>query len=154
MSPAPGNRWGAGCESLRPRSLTYSLHCSSFLGLPFRILSIQLVKPKKELQWRLQVDEYRRIEAYLKLSQTTLGRVLCQPVYGIYLRPCTKKVGYWMAIEFRIMITLTREAKASYFPIKHRGSSLPDFPWQGTLETSLGRTGGIASRALGKGFWG
>ena len=28
-------------------SLTYSLHCSSFLGLPFRILNIELVKPKK-----------------------------------------------------------------------------------------------------------
>ena len=26
---------------------TYSLHCSSFLGLPFRILNIELVKPKK-----------------------------------------------------------------------------------------------------------
>ena len=26
---------------------TYSLHCSSFLGLPFRILTIELVKPKK-----------------------------------------------------------------------------------------------------------
>ena len=32
---------------------TYSLHCSSFLGLPYRILIIYLVKPKKELQWRL-----------------------------------------------------------------------------------------------------
>ena len=27
--------------------LTSSLHCSSFLGLPFRILNIELVKPKK-----------------------------------------------------------------------------------------------------------
>ena len=26
---------------------TYSLHCSSFLGLPFRILHLELVKPKK-----------------------------------------------------------------------------------------------------------
>ena len=26
---------------------TYSLHCSSFSGLPFRILNIELVKPKK-----------------------------------------------------------------------------------------------------------
>ena len=26
---------------------TYSLHCSSFLGLPYRILLIYLVKPKK-----------------------------------------------------------------------------------------------------------
>ena len=26
---------------------TYSLHCSSFLGLPYRILIIYLVKPKK-----------------------------------------------------------------------------------------------------------
>ena len=25
----------------------YSLHCSSFLGLPFRILNIELDKPKK-----------------------------------------------------------------------------------------------------------
>ena len=31
----------------------YSLHCSSFLGLPFGILNIELVRPKKELQWRL-----------------------------------------------------------------------------------------------------
>ena len=28
-------------------STTYSLHCSSFLGLPYRILIIYLVKPKK-----------------------------------------------------------------------------------------------------------
>ena len=28
-------------------SSTYSLHCSSFLGLPFRFLSIELVKPKE-----------------------------------------------------------------------------------------------------------
>ena len=27
--------------------IAYSLHCSSFLGLPFRILNIDLVKPKK-----------------------------------------------------------------------------------------------------------
>ena len=27
--------------------ITYSLHCSSFLGLPLRILNIDLVKPKK-----------------------------------------------------------------------------------------------------------
>ena len=26
---------------------TYGLHCSSFLGLPYEILSIYLVKPKK-----------------------------------------------------------------------------------------------------------
>ena len=33
---------------------TYSLHCSSSLGIPFGILSIELVKPqKKKLQWRL-----------------------------------------------------------------------------------------------------
>ena len=32
---------------------TCSLHCSSFLGLPYRILIIYLVKPKKEIQWRL-----------------------------------------------------------------------------------------------------
>ena len=29
------------------RDSTYSLHCSSFLGLPYRILNIYLVKPKK-----------------------------------------------------------------------------------------------------------
>ena len=34
----------AGCH--QPIS-TYSLHCSSFLGLPFGILNIELVKPKK-----------------------------------------------------------------------------------------------------------
>ena len=28
--------------------LYYSLHCSSFLGLPCRILNIDLAKPKKE----------------------------------------------------------------------------------------------------------
>ena len=31
----------------RDVSTTYSLHCSSFLGLPFRTLNIDLVKPKK-----------------------------------------------------------------------------------------------------------
>ena len=33
-------------DPLEHRS-TYSLHCSSFLGLPFRILNIELVKPQK-----------------------------------------------------------------------------------------------------------
>ena len=32
-------RWVQGVD-------TYSLHCSSFLRLPFRILNIDLVKPK------------------------------------------------------------------------------------------------------------
>ena len=27
--------------------ITYSLHCSSFLGLPFRVLNMKLVEPKK-----------------------------------------------------------------------------------------------------------
>ena len=36
-----------------PYAYTYSLHCSSFFGLPYRIRIIYLVKPKKELQWRL-----------------------------------------------------------------------------------------------------
>ena len=31
----------------RGLSSTYSLHCSSFWGLPFRILKMKLVKPKK-----------------------------------------------------------------------------------------------------------
>ena len=35
-------RWGR--QTLNP---TYSLHCSSFLGLPFGFLNIELVKPKK-----------------------------------------------------------------------------------------------------------
>ena len=30
-----------------PNFCTYSLHCSSFLGLPYRILIMYLVKPKK-----------------------------------------------------------------------------------------------------------
>ena len=41
----PQSTQGAfGLEGLR---VTYSLHCSSFLGLPFRILNVKLVKPKK-----------------------------------------------------------------------------------------------------------
>ena len=30
-----------------PFKIAYSLHCSSFLGLPFRILNTEMVKPKK-----------------------------------------------------------------------------------------------------------
>ena len=37
----------AGGSTLYSYGLTYSLHCSSFLGLPYRILIIYLVKPKK-----------------------------------------------------------------------------------------------------------
>ena len=37
----------------KPSHSTYSFHCSSFLGLPFRILYIELVNQKKELHWRL-----------------------------------------------------------------------------------------------------
>ena len=33
--------------ALEAWQITYSLHCSSFLGLPFRILNIDLAKPKK-----------------------------------------------------------------------------------------------------------
>ena len=40
-------------QLVRTLGSTYSLHCSSFLGLPCRILLIYLGKPKKELQWRL-----------------------------------------------------------------------------------------------------
>ena len=42
---------GAGYAILRGIAVksdhTYSLHCNSFWGLPFRILNIELVKPKK-----------------------------------------------------------------------------------------------------------
>ena len=34
-----------------------SLQRRSFLGLHYRILGIELVKPKKELQWRREVSE-------------------------------------------------------------------------------------------------
>ena len=33
--------------TLKPESPTYSLHCSSYFGLPYRILTIIMVKPKK-----------------------------------------------------------------------------------------------------------
>ena len=41
--------WGLGCHTVWDFGFrsTYSLHCSSFWGLPFRILNIDLVKPKK-----------------------------------------------------------------------------------------------------------
>ena len=32
---------------IKSLGFTYSLHCSSFLGLPYRILIVYLVKPKK-----------------------------------------------------------------------------------------------------------
>ena len=37
------------CKLMAPKLVnpTYSLHCSSFLGLPYRILIIYLVKPEK-----------------------------------------------------------------------------------------------------------
>ena len=34
-----------GSRDLYGVNIAYSLHCSSFFGLPFRILSIELVKP-------------------------------------------------------------------------------------------------------------
>ena len=36
-----------GNGSVWESEVTYSLHCSSFLGLPCRILNIDLLKPKK-----------------------------------------------------------------------------------------------------------
>ena len=36
---------------------TCSLHCSSFLGLPYRILIIYLVKPKKTMETIGTVEE-------------------------------------------------------------------------------------------------
>ena len=59
IAPNPTGRsgQGSGCDYGRQcadpmraelgNGLTYSLHCSSFLGLPFRILNIDLVKAKK-----------------------------------------------------------------------------------------------------------
>ena len=38
---------------------TYSLHCSSFLGLPFRILSTELVKPTKGTTMVLSKYSYK-----------------------------------------------------------------------------------------------
>ena len=43
---------------------TYSLHCSSFLGLPFRFLNINLVKPKKGT------------------TMETIGRCLAKRIYS------------------------------------------------------------------------
>ena len=42
---ASGQPMGWSRQSIDP---TYSLHCSSFLGLPFWILNIELVKPPKK----------------------------------------------------------------------------------------------------------
>ena len=55
MDPLRGSRrqhtgmQGFGESGSQPCRLhsTYSLHCSSFLGLPYRILIMYLVKPKK-----------------------------------------------------------------------------------------------------------
>ena len=44
---AAANDLGCFFTTLLAKELTYSFHCSSFLGLPFRILNIQLVKPKQ-----------------------------------------------------------------------------------------------------------
>ena len=45
-------------KPLKPPKI-YSLHCSSFFGLPFRILNIDLVKPKKgtTMETIYRVDE-------------------------------------------------------------------------------------------------
>ena len=39
-------KWGSKSPNMGFK-YTYSLHCSSFWGLPFGILSIELVKPQK-----------------------------------------------------------------------------------------------------------
>ena len=48
---------------------TYSLHCSSFLGLPVRILNIELVKPKKG-------TTLETIDRVQRLSFNVLGLVV------------------------------------------------------------------------------
>ena len=57
--------WGFGLRvpelMIMGLPIVYSLHCSSFLGLPFRILNTKLVKPKKgttmETIGRAEVDD-------------------------------------------------------------------------------------------------
>ena len=44
---APTRTRALRVENPKDPNPTYSLHCSSFLGLPYRILIIFLVKPKK-----------------------------------------------------------------------------------------------------------
>ena len=46
-------KYGSARLSIPGEGPTYDLHCSSLFGLPYRILTIIMVKPKKELQWRL-----------------------------------------------------------------------------------------------------
>ena len=56
---------------MRGSQVTYSLHCSSFVGPPFRILNVELVKPKQG---------------------TTMETIGSLPVYGIaaFLRSVLK----------------------------------------------------------------
>ena len=62
------------------RGPTCSLHCSSFLGLPYRILVIYLVEPKKELT---QLQGFRVLDlgfrafVWLALRTFTLGVSIC-----------------------------------------------------------------------------
>ena len=73
-------------EKLRLR-LTYRLHCSSVLGVTiYRILHVKLVRPKKELRWRLQVSstmsEAGRPENLSTASSTALLSIKGQrPIY-------------------------------------------------------------------------
>ena len=71
----------AGCVfacKIEAEDASSSLHCSSFLGLPYRILNIILVKPKA----RNCNEDYRYVvsDAWCGawgLGQRGLGRVAC-----------------------------------------------------------------------------
>ena len=67
-----------------PRDSTYSLHCSSFLGLPYRILIIYLVKPQKgpTMETIGNIPEIRNIPKIIA------GSLICFKVYSLIK-------GYW-----------------------------------------------------------
>ena len=68
---------------------TFSLHCKSSLRLPYRILNAKLVKPKRELQWRLYWHPY------IKFPETLLDPI--KGPFSNYARPLFKSISPFQA---------------------------------------------------------
>ena len=81
---------------------TYSLHCSSFLGLPFRILNIDSVKPKK---WNYNGD-YR----YHSCTKETRGMV-------------------WVNLQDSILKSVTLEVHGQFY-VGGGGCSIGNFSYK------------------------
>ena len=81
-------------ETSRLFNPAYSLHCSSFLGLPFRVLCIELVKPKTGTTMETLGKHHVTRSRATFIEPETLGLILC---HSDFFGPR----GFWNMVPFK-----------------------------------------------------